>query len=158
MDIGNNNTFNYEMLTEKALTQVVKLALLEAEVIGIPAPHAFYISFLTKHPKVQMPAFLHAKYNEEITIVLQYEFSNLKVSDEEFGVTLSFDGRPYYIIVPFEAITTFMDPSRNFALQFPSSRKALEEKLASSEEEKQPTLPYNSEKIVSLDSYRKKKS
>ena len=154
-----NFSINYENYMEQSLTHVVRFALLDAEQRGIPSPLAFYISFITDYPGVQMPPFLKAKYPENITIVLQYEFSNLKVSDKEFGVTLSFDGRPYYILVPFAAILSFVDPGVNFALQFPNHKKEFERIMAeeSLNGENQQELPYNHEKIVSLDTFRKKK-
>jgi hypothetical protein len=53
-----------------------------------------------------------------MTIVLQYQFWDLKVGADAFEVGLSFGGVPERLTVPFEAITSFVDPSVQFALQF----------------------------------------
>ena len=61
---------------------------------------------------------LRAQYPEEMTIVLQHQFWDLKVTDDGFEVGLSFGGVPEQLTVPFEAIKGFVDPSVQFSLQF----------------------------------------
>jgi hypothetical protein len=61
---------------------------------------------------------LRAQYPEEMTIILQHQFWDLKVGEEQFEVGLSFGGVPETLTVPFEAINGFFDPSVQFGLQF----------------------------------------
>ena len=53
-----------------------------------------------------------------MTIVLQHQFWDLTVSDDAFEVGLSFGGVPERLLVPFDAIKGFFDPSVQFGLQF----------------------------------------
>ena len=65
-----------------------------------------------------MPEPILAKYPTEIRIVLQNQFSNLIVDDFGFHVTLYFGGMPTPLYVPFEAITSFLDPHVQFSMRF----------------------------------------
>jgi hypothetical protein len=146
-------SLNYEELVEKALLGVLKNALRYVEKYGLPGNHHFYITFSTKARGVKIPEFLYKKHPESMTIVLQYEFSNLRVTDKEFGVTLSFNNNNYYIRIPFSAVTAFSDPSVQFSLQFNAGTN-LEDW---DEEDDQPELFEDDEdKIISLDEFRKK--
>ena len=113
---------NYQRLLEDALKSVAREALRFAQVNGLGNNAHFYITFKTREKGVVIPDFLTLKYPDIMTIVLQYSFSNLNVSDEEFGVMLTFDGRPFYIRVPFSALVEFKDPSTDFILQFHPER------------------------------------
>ena len=53
-----------------------------------------------------------------MTIILQHQFWDLKVGEEEFEIGLSFGGIPERLTVPFDAINGFFDPSVQFGLQF----------------------------------------
>lgn len=109
---------NYPQLLEKALKIVVRDALRHAQINGLGDNANFYITFRTRDPGVVIPDFLRMRYPELMTIVLQYSYSNLNVSDDEFGVTLTFDGRPFYIRVPFDSMLEFKDTSVDFILNF----------------------------------------
>ena len=61
---------------------------------------------------------MRAQYPDEMTIILQHQFWDLKVGDDEFEVGLSFGGIPERLAVPYEAINGFFDPSVQFGLQF----------------------------------------
>ena len=147
---------DYQQLLEKALKMVVKEALSYAQTMGLADGAHFYITFNTKDPGVVIPDFLKLRYPDMMTIVLQHSFCNLNVADDEFGVTLTFDGRPFYIRVPYNAMVEFKDPSVDFMLQFhPKSALSAGNDLE---------LPLDSEKsqvtddkrVVSLDEFRKK--
>ncbi|MEM9026875.1 MAG: ClpXP protease specificity-enhancing factor SspB [Pseudomonadota bacterium] len=113
-------TIDYDALTQTALRQVVRDVLRQAEAYGLPGEHHFYISFDTKADGVVLSDRLRGKYPEEMTIVLQHRFWDLAVSDERFEVKLTFDGVPERLVVPFEAIRVFFDPSVRYAIQFAS--------------------------------------
>ncbi len=110
---------NYDRMTQLALRSVVRDAI--RRVIredGLPGAHHFYITFLTRFPGVDVDASLADKYEDEITIVLEHQFWDLKAHDDSFEVTLKFGGVPKYLSVPYTAITRFHDPSVGFAMQF----------------------------------------
>lgn len=108
----------YDLLTQQALRGVVRSVLVEAAKKGLPGEHHFYIAFDTKADGVKIPDRLHAQYPEEMTIILQHQFWDLKVTDDEFEVGLSFGGVPTKLLVPFAAVKGFFDPSVQFGLQF----------------------------------------
>lgn len=113
-----DDPLRYDVMVEEALRAVVRKALDTAAESGLPGKHHFYVTFRTDHPKVKIPDVLRERFPSEMTIVLQYQFWALKVSDEKFQVTLSFDDKPERLTVPFEAISAFADPSVRFGLQF----------------------------------------
>ena len=53
-----------------------------------------------------------------MTIVLQHQFWDLGITEHAFEVGLSFSGVPERLVVPFEALTGFFDPSVQFGLKF----------------------------------------
>jgi hypothetical protein len=109
---------NYELLVEDALRSVVRTSLGIIEKVGLPGETHFYISFSTTYPGVEISDDLRAKHPENMTIVLQHQFGDLNVGSEEFSVTLFFAGKPSPMIIPFQSITSFNDPSVGFGLQF----------------------------------------
>ena len=120
----------YDKMVEAALRGVVRTALKQVSEIGLPGNHHFYLTFRTGYRGVRIPDYLRAQYPGEMTIVLQYQFFGLEVTEELFSVTLSFNNVHERLTVPFAAITTFADPSVNFALQFqpqPGERQPAEE-------------------------------
>jgi hypothetical protein len=109
----------YDLLTQQALRGVVRNVLAEtAKKKVLPGDHHFYISFDTRAEGVRLSDRLKAQYPEQMTIILQHQFWDLKVTDETFEVGLSFGGAPEKLVVPFEAIKGFFDPSVQFGLQF----------------------------------------
>ena len=109
---------NYELLVEDALRSVVRTSLSIVEKVGLPGETHFYISFSTTHPGVEISDDLRAKHPENMTIVLQHQFRDLNVGIEEFSITLFFAGKPSPMVIPFQSITSFNDPSVGFGLQF----------------------------------------
>jgi hypothetical protein len=108
----------YDLMIEAALRDVVRETMETVARDGLPGDHHFYITFLTKFPGVKVPESLRKQYPEEMTIVLQYQFFGLKLEDDCIHVTLSFNNVKENLVVPIDSITTFADPSVNFALQF----------------------------------------
>ena len=178
---------NYDQMTQLALRGVVRDAI--RRVIredGLPGAHHFYITFLTRFPGVDIDESLAKKYTDEITIVLEHQYWDLKAGDETFEVTLKFSGVPKFLSVPYTAVTRFHDPSVGFALQFdppeamqdaPPTLARLAPKTPESKPAKKPATPSAAkkpapsksadkvgektaedagDKVVSLDSFRKK--
>jgi hypothetical protein len=108
----------YDVLVQQALRGMVRSLLTDIAKKGLPGEHHFYITFDTTAEGVQMSDRLREQYPEEMTIVLQHQFWDLKVSQDAFEVGLSFGGVPERLFVPLEAITKFADPAVQFALQF----------------------------------------
>lgn len=98
------------------MRDVVRQALEEVAEQGLPGDHHLYVHFRTSHPGVSIPGFLRQRFPEEMGIVFQHQFWGLMVDEEAFSVTLAFDGARYSVMVPFEAVTAFADPSVNFLL------------------------------------------
>ena len=160
----------YDKMVEAALRGVVRTALRQVAEIGLPGNHHFYLTFRTGHRGVRIPDYLRSQYPGEMTIVLQYQFFGLEVTEELFSVTLSFNNVHERLTIPFAAITTFADPSVNFALQFQpqaGDRPAAEEGVeplpvpppgaprpAGAGEEKKGEEKRG--EVVTLDAFRKK--
>lgn len=109
----------YDEIVQEALRAVVGRVLGEVALSGgLPGEHHFYITFKTGHPGVDLPKHLSERFPDEMTIVLQNKFWDLKVADKHFEVGLSFNQVPAKLSIPFAAVTGFVDPAVNFALQF----------------------------------------
>ena len=109
----------YDEIVQDALRAVVGRVLGEVERSGgLPGDHHFYITFKTRHPGVAIPKHLMERFPDEMTIVIQHRFWDLKVEDDDFTVGLSFGGVPATLHVPFAAVTQFHDPAVEFALTF----------------------------------------
>lgn len=108
----------YDDVVQEALRAVVGRVLGDVAAGGLPGDHHFYITFKTQAPGVLIPQHLHERFPDEMTIVLQHKYWDLKVEAEHFEVGLSFSQIPSHLVVPYAAITAFVDPAVDFALQF----------------------------------------
>lgn len=110
----------YDEIVQEALRAVVGRVLGGIEQGGgeLPGSHHFYITFKTGAPGVSIPKHLSERFPDEMTIVLQNKFWDLKVTDSGFTVGLSFNQLPAKLDIPFAAITAFVDPAVDFGLQF----------------------------------------
>lgn len=167
-DLPDEMTLRYDKMVENALRGVVKQAIDEVKDEGLPGEHHFYITFLTEYPGVEIPEYLKERYPGEMTIVLQYQFSDLEVTaDEKLQVTLSFNNSPETLRVPLGAITIFADPSVNFALQFqPVEEESGQEDLIldtlmedaeSRDSSEDSDKDQKKGEVISLDQFRSKK-
>ncbi|WP_436637725.1 SspB family protein [Microbaculum sp. FT89] len=111
----------YDLLTQDALRGVVRTVLADVAKNGLPGDHHFFIGFSTTAPGVRVSNRLRESYPEEMTVVLQHQFWDLEVTDSGFSVSLSFNGIPERLVVPYSAIKGFLDPSVQFGLQFETS-------------------------------------
>jgi hypothetical protein len=117
----------YDILVQEALRGMVRNVLTEAAKGGLSGDHHFFITFDTVAEGVKLSDRLRERYPEEMTIVLQHQFWDLKVTDELFEVGLSFGGVAERLVVPLAAIKAFADPSVQFTLQFETLVEAGEE-------------------------------
>ena len=110
---------DYDYLMHKALRTLMRDVLeMVAELGDAPGAHHFYIEFVTDAPGVDIPDALKEEYPERMTIVLQHQFENLTIDDKQFAVTLWFKGKESRLVIPFQAVTSFADPSVQFGLRF----------------------------------------
>ena len=130
---------DYITWMEKGKQDVVRQALVKTSADGLTPPHHFYITFRTQFPGVSIPVSLHQRYPEEMTIVLQDSFWNLSVQSDYFSVDLMFDHKKNNLRIPFNALSSFIDPSADFALQFDWSSVTPE---------------FIADNVISLDSFR----
>ncbi|MDO9711211.1 SspB family protein [Paracraurococcus lichenis] len=146
----------YAAWAEEALRAVVVEALDHVGRRGLPGEHHFYVTFRTEFPGVSLPGHLKARYPQEMTIVLQHKFWDLKVDRGagSFSVGLSFGGVPAMLVIPFKAVTAFADPHVRFGLRFqaPEPAPAVAE-LAEQAAGEAPAKP----QVVSLDAFRRRR-
>jgi uncharacterized protein len=147
----------YDDWTESAMRQVVAQAITHVAENGLPGEHHFYLTFRTDHPGVVVPPRLRAQYPQEMTIVLQHQFWDLKMDAEAglISVGLSFGGVPALLVIPLVAVTGFADPHVRYGLRFrvgdvPDVEDAPEPKAIAAE--KPDTTP----QVVSLDQFRRR--
>ena len=151
-------------MVEEALRGVVLSTLRSVEAHGLPSGHHLYISFMTDFPGVEIAATLHDEFPDEMTIVLQNQFWNLKVSDTTFRVTLNFKKIPHELVIPVAALTGFADPHAEGSLRFGKGDvQQTADNHIINERENDPNPPNTdtkpdtpAEKIVKLDSFRKR--
>lgn len=163
----------YDILAQDALRGVIRKVLSEVAATGVlPGEHHFFITFLTDAPGVRLSQHLKEKYAEQMTIVIQHQFWDLKVTDSQFEIGLSFSDKPEKLVIPFNAIRGFYDPSVNFELEFDVAMSAedyMEEDdevssaMQDAAEEQDTSASDGAEgdskqgaSVVSLDAFRKK--
>ena len=113
-----DDQIRYDILAQEALRGVMRKVLAEVARTGLPGNHHFFITFLTGAPGVRISSRLRERYPEQMTIVVQFQYWDLKVSETGFEVGLSFSDVPEKLEVPFSAVRGFYDPSVNFELEF----------------------------------------
>ncbi len=149
----------YDEIVQDALRAVVGRVLGEVERTGgLPGEHHFYITFQTRMPGVAIPKHLAEKFPEEMTIVIQHRFWDLKVEDDSFSVGLSFGGVPSTLHVPFAAVTDFVDPAVDFSLKFQANGadNVHEEHEEAENDVPQVEKAEDGSNVVSVDFTRKK--
>jgi hypothetical protein len=167
----------YDVLARDALRGVLRRVLSDAAEHGLPGEHHFFITFLSTAEGVKLSPRLLAQYPEEMTVILQHQFWDLVVTEDRFEVGLSFGGIPERLVVPFNAIKSFFDPSVQFGLQFDPSEPVSEAPAANlpaaaapsaltvasppaaspaPESQDEPVKPGEGAEVVRLDRFRKK--
>ena len=163
-----DDLIGYPQLMERARKSVVRAALDLVAVGGLPGAHHMYITFRTEAPGVNITPRLKSQYTEEMTIVLQHQFWGLETDDDGFEVTLNFGGISERLVIPWDALVGFVDPSVEFGLRFGMDLESVHdddaEELSDAEENLEVEDPEATEdgelgktgEVVTLDSFRKK--
>ena len=156
---------DYGNMMHDAMRGLIKRLLQDIASVGkLPGDHHFFITFNTMHPEVEIADWLSDRYPDEMTIVVQHWFDNLKVTDDGFSITLNFGDSPEPLYIPFMALRTFVDPSVEFGLRFEQPEEetndandtALSVAEAPMHENAEPSdKPKTDGQVVSLDSFRK---
>ena len=161
-DTAPDSLIPYDEIVQEALRAVVGRVLGQVAAMGseLPGAHHFYITFKTGAAGVDIPLHLKERFPDEMTIVIQNKFWDLTVLDDHFSVGLSFNQMPAKLVVPYAAITAFVDPAVDFGLQFQAAEVDAEphdaaENDASSDAPPAATTDDGSN-VVSVDFGRKK--
>ncbi len=141
-------------LMQVAMKNMVKGLLEEVAETGLPGAHHFFITFKTGHAGVDLAPWLKQKFSDEMTIVLQEWFDNLAIMSDRFTITLNFNNTPEPMVIPFDAITAFADPSAEFGLRFDTMSAKPATPDASVDKAVEEIAKEGD--VVSLDTFRKK--
>ncbi len=158
-DTAPDSLIPYDEIVQEALRAVVGRVLGQVVDSGgsLPGSHHFYITFKTAAPGVDIPAHLHERFPDEMTIVLQNKFWDLVVEPEHFSVGLSFNQIPTKLVIPFSAITAFVDPAVDFGLQFQAVvAEGDSPEHEEAENDVPPTTNEDGSNVVTVDFGRKK--
>lgn len=127
---------HYDLWVEQAYRGIIRQALISVAAHGLPGAQHFFIVFRTVASGVEISEALRKQWPEDMTIVLRHQFWDLAVGREDFAVSLSFNGVPERLTVPYAAILSFADPVAKFGVSF------RQETGAFLDQEAAPVLPY----------------
>ena len=154
------DTINYAQMMQKAMQSLMIDVLKKISKNGLPGNHHYFISFDTKFDGVVVSDWIKERYPEEMTIVIQHWFDNLEVNTNNFSITLNFGDNPENLTIPWNSISTFVDPSVEFGLRFEDEANEDIDAVEEIPESKMVIIEDDDEnnvaEIVSLDSFRKK--
>ncbi len=145
-------SIDYGNLMHRAMRGLIQTVLGDVAAHGLPGTHHFFITFDTTVEGVEMADWLRTRYPGEMTIVIQHWFDNLTVSNEGFTITLNFGDNPEPMVIPFDAVRTFVDPSVEFGLRFETHEDTGEDE---DDEDPEDDPPPQDAQIVRLDKFRK---
>lgn len=152
-------SIDYGNLMHRAMRGLIREVLSDIGAHGLPGAHHFFITFDTSTEGVEMADWLRARYPQEMTIVIQHWFDNLEVTEDGFSITLNFGNQPEPLVIPFDAVRTFVDPSVEFGLRFESASDDLDDEEEEEEDEidagEDSPAPRQDAEVVSLDKFRK---
>jgi hypothetical protein len=148
-------TIDYGNLMHRAMRGLIQTVLEDVAQNGLAGAHHFFITFDTTHPDVDIADWLRARYPAEMTVVIQHWFEHLVVTDEGFSITLNFGNQPEHLLIPFDAVRTFVDPSVEFGLRFETHSDDDDEEADDEIEDAGDDPPQHAAEIVSLDKFRK---
>jgi len=143
---------NYQNILKKNMINVLKDVLKNIKENGLKEGHHLYITFLTNHPKTSLPSWLKEKFPNEITIVIQYEYYNLTVNEDNFSIGLSFNNVKTDLEISYESIISFADPFANFGLKL-MNKEPLNKTIKKNRERKLKSQKTNN--VIDFKTYKK---
>ena len=146
-------TIDYGNLMHRAMRGLIQTVLSDVSKNGLPGAHHFFITFDTNTDGVEMADWLRSRYPDEMTVVIQNWFEDLAVTNDGFSITLNFGDNPEHLVIPFDAVRTFVDPSVEFGLRFEQHEEDDSEDGEDDPDDDPP--PQQDAQIVRLDKFRK---
>ncbi len=150
-------SIDYGNLMHRAMRGLIQTVLTDVAERGLPGAHHFFITFDTRADGVEIADWLRARYPEEMTIVIQHWYEGLDVDDDGFSITLNFGNNPEPMVIPFDAVRTFVDPSVEFGLRFETHEDEDEDSEDDDPDDADGADPAArpAAEVVSLDKFRK---
>ena len=103
-----------------------------------------------------LPEHLKQRYPEDMTVVLQYQFWDLDIQEDNFSVTLSFNRHKEAITIPYLSIMSFEDRGADFELELtPPIPPEDDHPAPVGDDDNTPSDKRG--KVITLDIFRKKK-
>ena len=136
---------DYQKILNQNMLNVLKDILKNIKENGLNNNNHLYITFLTNHKNVELPNWIKQKYPEEMTIVIQYEYYDLEISENNFSISLSFSNIKTYLKIDYNAIVSFADPSANFGLILQKNKiqKKVKKNLKNNKSEKNNVIHFS---------------
>lgn len=159
-----SDEIDYGNLMHRAMRGLIQNVLEDVAQNGLPGDHHFFVAFDTRHPDVKIADWLTDRFPEEMTIVIQHEYEELQANDDGFSLVLSFGDSPELLVIPYDSLRSFVDPSVEFGLRFepqeadnPNDDPEIAKlKIADDPDDKTGEKPDSTDaEVVSLDSFRK---
>ena len=145
---------NYLKILRKNMINVLKDVLTNIKNNGLQEGHHLYITFKTNDKEVIIPPWLLEKFPSEMTIVIQYEYWNYDVTNDNFAITLSFNDIKADLLVSFSSVISFGDPYANFGLKLIQD-KVIDNKNKNRMKQKLKTKKYSKkDNIIELNKFR----
>lgn len=116
-NIQGKEVFDYSALMYQALRAMVRRVLSDVATIGMPNGSQLYITAKTQAAGFECSDALRARFPETITILLDQWWEGMSVEAEQFIVTLNFSDMKETLVIPFDAIVSFVDAGCGFGLR-----------------------------------------
>ena len=145
----------YQKILNKNLLNVFIEILKEIEKKGLDGKNHLYVTFATNNPETSVPDWLLQKYPSEMTIVIQYEYYHLSVNKKNFNIGLSFNNKKCDLIIPFDSIISFADPSSNFGLNYQFNKTTVQNNKKTLVKKKKSIKKKNPSNVINFSNYKK---
>ena len=150
---------DYQKILNNNLLNVCIDILKNIEKNGLDGNNHLYITFKTNNSKNIVPNWLLQKYPKEMTIVIQHEYYHLIVNKNDFNIGLSFNNKKSDLKISFDSITSFVDPSANFGLnyQFNKSDEDIKKEIAKKKNKdlKNNEKNHNVSNVINFSNFKK---
>ncbi len=135
----------YQKILNKNMKNVLKDILKNIRDNGLINNNHLYITFYTNYKNNDLPDWIKKKYPEEMTIVIQYEYYDLVLNNNDFSITLSFSNIRSNLKINYDSIISFADPSANFGLILQKNKiqKNMNKKLDNKKQKKDNVINFS---------------
>ena len=99
---------DYGGMMHRAMQGLIAEVLTRVAESELPGEHHFFITFDTREDGVEIADWLRERYPAEMTIVIQHWYEDLHVNADGFEITLNFGNSPERLVIPFDALRTFV--------------------------------------------------